>query len=70
MGFAGRSPFFKHVTGLPFWGRSTAGAVRDAINGFETLVMVREGLLVRRQDGQQASIHIGIDTGVGKVGFQ
>jgi hypothetical protein len=37
----------------------------------ETLVMVREGLLARlSQDGQQASIHIVIDAGVGKVGFQ
>jgi hypothetical protein len=29
-------------------GESTAGAVPDAINGFETLVMVWEGLLDRR----------------------
>jgi hypothetical protein len=37
----------------------------------ETVVMVREGLLARlSQDGQQASIHIGIEAGVGKVGFQ
>jgi hypothetical protein len=34
-------------------------------------MMVREGLLARlSQDGQQASIHIGIEAGVGKVGFQ
>jgi hypothetical protein len=36
----------------------------------ETLVMVQEGLLARPQDGQQASIHIDIEAGVGKVGFQ
>jgi hypothetical protein len=51
-------------------GKSTAGAVRDAINGFKTRVMVWGGLLARRQNGQQASIHIDIDAGVDMVGFE
>jgi hypothetical protein len=56
---------------VPFLGKSTAwGGSRCNLRA-ETLVMVREGLLARPgQDGQQASIHIGIEAGVGKVGFQ
>jgi hypothetical protein len=66
----GAKSVFQTCYGSPFQGNQSTGAVLDAINGFETLVMVWEGLLARRQDGQQASIHIDIDTGVGKVGFQ
>jgi hypothetical protein len=70
MGFAERSPFFKHY-GSPFLGKSTARGGSRCDQWVETLVMVREGLLARPiQDGQQASIHIGIEAGVGKVGCE
>ena len=59
----------KHVTGLPSGGINRLGRFVLRSNGVK-LVMVQEGLLARPQDGQQASIHIGIEAGVGKVGFQ
>ena len=60
----------KHVTSLPSGEINRLGRFVLRSNGGEILVMVQEGLLARPQDGQQASIHIGIEAGVGKVGFQ
>jgi hypothetical protein len=62
----------KHVTGLPSGGINRLGRFVLRSKWGETLAMVQEGLLTRPQlkDGQQASIHIGIEAGVDKVGFQ
>jgi hypothetical protein len=62
---------FPYMLQVPLPGKTTAWGGSYCDKWVETLMMVQEGLLARlSQDGQQASIHIGIEAGVGKVGFQ